>query len=488
MIDTQVKNTQMLDVLIIGCGVVGSAVAYELSRFNLSILAVDRLNDIAGETTRANSGIVHAGFDPTPGSVISRLNVRGNELIRQLCPKLDIPFVQNGSLVLGFDDNDINHLKELYHRGTEYRVPGIELISADKARELEPNLSDKVVSALYAPSGGVVGPWELAIALAETAIKNGAKFSLNTEVVGISRIDGDDGYVVSTTKGDFKTRAVVNAAGLHSDEVHGLLKKPDFKIIPKRGQYYLLDKSAGDIVSHTIFQCPNEHGKGVLVTPTSHGNLLIGPSSEDIDDIENTNTDTTTLQFVLEKARHSVPNINMRECIRNFAGVRAVADTDDFIIREADKHFYDLAGIKSPGLTAAPAITEELVSMLESSDIELTLKDTFIDERHVIRFKYLSNKERAELIKKNPAYGRMVCRCETVTEGEILAAFDSPLPPKTLDAVKRRCYPGMGRCQAGFCAPKTIALIAKRFNLDPLDVEKDRHGSFILTGEKGRDA
>jgi len=478
------RDAQITDVLIIGCGVVGAAAAYELSRYNLSILAVDRLNDIAGETTRANSGIVHAGFDPVPGSAISRLNVRGNELIRKLCPKLDIPYVQNGSLVLGFDDKDIHTLKDLYHRGVEYKVPGIELISADKARELEPNLAENITGALHAPSGGIVGPWELAIALAETAIKNGAKFSLNTEVVGISRIENY--YLVSTTKGDFRTRAVVNAAGLYADEIHGFLKEPDFKILPKSGQYYLLDKSAGDIVTRTIFQCPNEHGKGVLVTPTSHGNLLIGPSSEDIECKENTDTDTKTLQFVLEKARHSVPDLNMRECIRNFSGVRAVADTDDFIIREADKHFYDLAGIKSPGLTAAPAIAEELISMMEASDIELVPKDTFIDERRTIRFKYLSNAERAEIIKKNPAYGRMVCRCEGVTEGEILDAFDSPLPPMTLDAVKRRCYPGMGRCQAGFCAPKIIALIAKKFNIDPLDVEKDRLGSFILTGEKGR--
>ncbi|MCL2425431.1 MAG: NAD(P)/FAD-dependent oxidoreductase [Oscillospiraceae bacterium] len=479
------ENMQMIDALIIGCGVVGTAAAYELSRYNLSVVAVDRLNDIAGETTRANSGIVHAGFDPVPGSVISKLNVRGNELLNKLCPKLDVPYIQNGSLVLGFDDTDKNTLKELYHRGIEYNVPGIDLISADKARELEPNLSDEVVGALYAPSGGIIGPWELAVALGETAIKNGVKFSLNTEVVGINRTE--NGYIVKTTKGDFETRTVVNAAGLHSDVVHGFVKEPDFKILPKRGQYYLLDKSAGEIVSHTIFQCPNKLGKGVLVTPTTHGNLLIGPSSEDVDCCENTDTDAETLRFVVDKARHSVPNINMRECIRNFSGVRAAADTDDFIIREADKHFYDLAGIKSPGLTAAPAIAEELISMMDASGIELTPKDVFIDERRTIRFKNLSNEERAELIKKNPAYGRIVCRCESVTEGEILDAFNSPLPPTTLDAVKRRCYPGMGRCQSGFCAPKTIALIAKRFNIDPLDVEKDRHGSFILTGEKGRD-
>ena len=474
----------MTDVLIIGCGIVGASAAYELSRYKLSVTAIDRLNDIAGETTRANSGIVHAGFDPEPGSVIAKFNVRGNERIRELCSKLDVPYKQNGSLVIGFNEKDKQTIKELYCRGLEHKVPGIEIISADRARQMEPNLSGKITTALYAPSGAIVSPWELAVALAETAAKNGAAFILNAEATGISRIDG--GYLVTTSKGSFKTRAIVNAAGLYADDIHGFLRKPDFKIIPRRGQYYLLDKSAGDMVSRTIFQCPDKYGKGVLVTPTTHGNLLIGPSSEDVDYRGDVNTDTKTLQSILQTARHSVPGINIRENIRNFAGIRAVADTDDFIVREAEKNFYDLAGIKSPGLTAAPAMAEELVRMMAASGIELSLKDRFINERRVVRFRYLSSEERAELINKEPAYGRIVCRCETVTEGEILEAFDSPLPPTTLDAIKRRCHAGMGRCQGGFCSPKVIALISKRFNLDPADVLKDRQGSYILIGEKGK--
>ncbi|MDR2570442.1 MAG: NAD(P)/FAD-dependent oxidoreductase [Oscillospiraceae bacterium] len=474
----------MLDVLIIGCGITGASVAYELSRYNLLVHAVDRLNDIAGETTRANSGIIHAGYDPKPGTITAHLNVRGNEMIHQLCTSLDVPYKQNGSLVIGFDDKDKKAIDKLYDNGIKNKVPGIKIISAKKAQELEPNLSEKIITALYAPTGGIVSPWELAVALAETAAKNGVKFTLNAKVTKISHIDG--GYLVTTTKGEFKTRAVVNAAGLYADDIHGLLKKPDFKITPIRGQYYLLDKSAGGTVSHTIFQCPNEHGKGVLVTPTAHGNLLIGPSSEDVDCRENTDTDASILSNVLQTAKRSIPELNTRENIRNFAGVRAAADTGDFIIREAEKHFYDLAGIKSPGLTAAPAIAEELIKLIEASGIKLSPKDTFINERRVTRFMNLSTEERAELIKKNPAYGRMVCRCENITEGEILDAFDSPLPPTTLDAIKRRCHAGMGRCQGGFCSPKTIALIAKRFGIDPTEVVKDRQGSYILTGEKGR--
>jgi len=473
----------MIDVLIIGCGVTGASAAYELSRYNLSVMAVDRLNDIAGETTRANSGIVHAGFDPEPDSVIAKFNVRGNELIRALSVKLDVPYIQNGSLVLGFNEKDDRTIRDLYNRGLENKVPGIEIITAKQVLEMEPKLNSKITSALYAPTGGIVSPWELAVALAETAAKNGVIFSLDTDVTGIDHIDG--GYLVKTSKGNYETRSVVNAAGLYADEVHNYLKQPDYKITPVRGQYYLLDKSAGDIVSRTIFQCPDEHGKGVLVTPTTHGNLLVGPSSENVDCRNDTDTSIETLHNVLQKAKLSVPDINIRENIRNFAGVRAVADTGDFIIREAFKRFFDLAGIKSPGLTAAPAMAEELVRMLSASGIELSSKDTFIDERKVIRFRYLSNEQRAKLINQKPSYGHIVCRCEKITEGEIMDAFNSPLPPTTLDAIKRRCHAGMGRCQGGFCSPKTIALIAERFGIDPLCVLKDRKGSYVLTGEKG---
>jgi glycerol-3-phosphate dehydrogenase len=375
-------------------------------------------------------------------------------------------------------------IETLYERGLRNKVSGLEIISGGKARELEPSLSGDVICALDAKSGGIVSPWDLAVALAETAARNGVKFVLGAEVTGIRHIDG--GYSVTASGGEYTARAVVNAAGLYADEVHGFLKKPDFKIMPARGQYYLLDKTAGGIVSRTVFQCPNIHGKGVLVSPTVHGNLLVGPSSENVECREDADTDAKTLETVLLTARRSVPGLNPRESIRNFAGVRAATDWDDFIIREADKGFYDLAGIKSPGLTAAPAIAEELILMMEASGVAMSPKDAFTDERRVTRFRYLSGAERAELIRKDPAFGRIVCRCENVTEGEILEAFGSPLPPKTLDAVKRRCHAGMGRCQGGFCSPKTISLISGRFGVDPLSVLKDREGSYVLAGEKGR--
>ncbi|MCL2197973.1 MAG: NAD(P)/FAD-dependent oxidoreductase [Defluviitaleaceae bacterium] len=473
----------MLDVLIIGCGIVGVAAAYELSRYNLKVTAVDRLNDIAGETTRANSGLIHAGFDPEPGTLMARLNVRGSELTRGLCEKLDIHYKQNGAFVVSFDQNDKAILEKLYRNGVENKVQGLEIISGDKAREMEPRLSQDVTYALNVPTAAIISPWDFAVALAETAARNGVNFSLGKDVTQIKAIDG--GYSVTTSDGEIQTKAIVNAAGLYADEVHGYLQKPDFKITPSRGQYYLLDKTAGKAVSRTIFQCPNKFGKGIMVTPTVHGNLLIGPSSKNANNPDDAATDFQTLEHVWRVAEKSVTGLNKRENIRNFAGIRAITDIDDFIIREAKKDFYDLAGIKSPGLSAAPAIAEELIRMMEASGHKLSLKENFIDKRRVIRFRYCDAEKRAEIIRKNPTYGRIVCRCESITEGEILEAFNSPIPPTTVDGVKRRCHAGMGRCQGGFCSPRIIELIANHFNKTPQEVLKDREGSYIITGIKG---
>ena len=473
----------MHDVLIIGCGIVGAAAAYELSKYNLSVAVVEKLTDIAGETTRANSGLIHAGFDPEPGTDMARLNVRGSELTREICEKLNIPYKQNGALVVGFDEDDKKTIEKLYRHGLKNNVPGLEIISGDKARTLEPRLSETVICALNAPTGAIVSPWDFATAMAETAARNGVKFHLKAEVTSIAKID--KGYRVVTSAGEFTTKTVVNAAGLYADAVHGMYKPPDFKIIPSRGQYYLLDKSAGGTVARTIFQCPNKFGKGIMVTPTVHGNLLIGPSSEAVDNPDDVKTDAQALAHVWDTAAKAVPGLNKRDNIRNFAGVRALSDKDDFIIRETAAGFFDLAGIKSPGLTSAPAIAEDLVKLLEKSGMDWIKKEKFINARTVTRFRYLNGEARAALIKKNPAFGRIVCRCEGITEGEILEAFDSPIPPTTVDAVKRRCHAGMGRCQGGFCAPRIIELIAKTNHISPLEVLKDRAGSFILTGEKG---
>ncbi len=476
----------MYDVVIIGCGVMGASCAYYLSRYNLTIAILEKHNDVCCETTRANSAIIHAGYDPKPGSACARYNVHGSELAKEICEKLDVSYKQIGSLVVAFSDSEMETLKELYARGEANKVPDMRIVDQAELREMEPNISDEALGALYAPSAAIVNPWEYGLAMAETAVRNGAQLSLNTEVQSVER--KGDLWVVQTNNGSFEARYVVNAAGVYSDDVHAMVAEPTFKITPSAGEYYLLDKSEGSRVNHVIFQCPNELGKGILVSPTVHGNLIVGPnaipSAKD-----DTSTKTASLDFVREKALKSVPGINFRENIRNFTGVRANSDADDFVITFAAENFLDLAGIKSPGLSAAPAIAEHVVSLLAEQGMPLQEKAYFIDEREHIRFKELNNEDKNDLISKTPAYGRVVCRCETITEGEIVEALKSPIPPVSLDGIKRRAGTGMGRCQGGFCGPKVLEIMAKFKKVTYEDILQDDVGSYILTGEtkKGRD-
>lgn len=480
----------MLDVAIIGCGIVGAATAFELSKYKLSAVVLERENDVADGTTKANSAIIHAGYDPEPGTVMAKLNVEGSVLAKELCQKLDVPYKQIGSLVLAFSKEEMPMLETLYQRGVKNGVPGLALLGKEQVREMEPNLSEEVVGALYAPSAAIVSPWEYALALAETAVKNGVQLHRNTGVTAIEKIEG--GYRLTTTSGVYEAKYIVNAAGVHSAEIHNMVSAPAFRILPNRGEYYLLDKSEGTEVSHVIFQCPTKDGKGVLVSPTVHGNLIVGPNAEGLNSADEENVATTGdgLAFVAEKARKSVPNVNLRQSIRNFAGVRAAADQDDFIVAEAKDApgFVDLAGIKSPGLTAAPAIAQMAVEILNHAGLDLEKKQDFIETRRRIRFKELSSKEKAELIQKDPAYGRVICRCETVTEGEILASLHTPIPPCSVDGVKRRVNAGMGRCQGGFCGPRVVEILSRELGIDPDKVLQDKAGTQILSGETKEDA
>ena len=467
----------MYDVLVIGCGITGAAAAFELSKYRLKVGVLERENDVALGTTKANSAILHAGYDPEPGTLMARLNVRGAALARELCQKLDVPYRPCGSLVLAFSQRELPALKGLYERGKSNGVPGLALISGDDARALEPNLSGAVVAALHAPTAAICSPWEYCLAMAETAVKNGVELHLNTSLTGLDRTG--EGWTAHTNRGDFQARFVVNAAGVDAGTVHAMAGPPSFVTIPKRGQYYLLDKSEGGRVNRVIFQCPSEAGKGVLVAPTVHGNLIVGPDSEKV-----VGSDTSTtgdgLRFVRETAQKSVPSINFRESIRNFAGVRASTDRGDFVIEMAAPHFIDLAGICSPGLSAAPAIGEYAVELLAQDGLAPEKKDTFICERRRTRFKELGVEERAALVGRESAYGRVICRCETVTEGEILEALHSPIPPVSVDGVKRRVNAGMGRCQGGFCGPRVVDILARELNLSPGDIAQDQAGSWLL--------
>ncbi len=471
----------MVDVVIVGGGVCGCSLLYELSRYKLSAVLVEKENDVSVGTTKANSAIVHAGYDPHPGTKMARYNVEGNALVKELCEKLDVPYKQIGSLVLAFDADQDALVRELFDRGTQNGVPGMKVLSAAEVREMEPNVSPEVTSALYAPSAGIVSPWELAIALAETAVKNGAQVELNSEVTSIQPIDG--GFRVTAGGKEIDTRFIVNAAGIWSDKINDMAAPHTFTVSANKGEYFLLDKSQGTLVNHVIFQCPSKVGKGVLVSPTVHGNLIVGPNAEDAEK-DDLGTTGDGLAFVRKMALRSVPDINFRDSIRNFAGLRANTEIDDFLVGETEqKGFFNIAGIKSPGLTSAPAIARDVVRMLGKAGLTLDPKETFVDERHVVRFKHLSHEERAAAIAKNPLYGQIVCRCETITEGEIVDALHRPLPPCSIDGVKRRCGSGMGRCQGGFCGPRVQQIIARELGIPQEAVMMDRAGTAVITGE-----
>ena len=470
----------MYDVVIIGCGIVGAATAFELSKYRLKVGIVERENDVACCTTKANSAIIHAGYDPVPGTLMARLNVRGAALARELCAALDVPYLPCGSLVLGFSPEDQAHLEELYRRGVANGVPDLALLTGDEARAMEPNLSPAVTAALHAPTAAICSPWEYGLALAETAVRNGAELQLETAVTGLTPTE--EGWRVETNRGVLEARYVVNAAGLDAQAIHEMAAPPSFAIHPSRGQYFLLDKSEGGRVGRVIFQCPNEKGKGVLVSPTVHGNLIVGPDAEPVEG-DDTSTTSAGLAFVRETALRSVPSVDFRTSIRNFAGVRASTGAKDFIIELSAPHFLDLAGICSPGLSAAPAIGEYAVELLGQAGLALERKADFQASRKRIRFREMSPEEKAKLVAEHPAYGRVICRCETVTEGEILDALAGPIPPRSVDGVKRRAGAGLGRCQGGFCGPRVVELLAREQHRSPGDIPQERAGSWLLVRE-----
>ena len=472
----------MYDVVIIGCGVVGASAAYELARYKLRVAVLEAAADIAAGTTKANSAIIHAGYDPEPGTLMARLNVEGNRLTGEICEKLQVPFKRVGSLVVAFSPEQLPTLRTLYDRGCKNGVPGLRLLSGEEARAMEPGLSEEVCGALLAPSAGIIDPWGFAIAMAETAVRGGVELRRDCPVTGIE--DTGAGFVLHTPAGDVTARFVLNAAGVDADRVHEMLEPNDWHTLPSRGEYYLLDKSEHDRVSRVIFQCPGPEGKGVLVAPTIHGNLICGPNAEAVEDRLDLGNTAAGMAEVRAKAARSVPGIQWRQNIRNFAGLRANTTRSDFIIEESGAHpgFIDLAGIKSPGLSSAPAIAKLAAEMLAADGLALEPDPDFVDKREHIVFKNLSAEEKNELIRKDPRYGRVVCRCETITEGEIVAALHSPIPPRSINGVKRRCNAGMGRCHGGFCGPRVQEIIARELGIDQAEVLLEQAGSTILTG------
>lgn len=475
----------MYDVVIIGAGVIGSFIARELSKYKLNIAIVEKDNEVSNGTTKANSAIIHGGYDAKPGTKMAKFNSSGNPMFDKVCEELDVPFKRIGSLVLAFNDEDMEALKELYDRGIENKIPDVEIIYKDKIMEMEPNINDDVLAALYSPTAGIVGSYELAIALCENAVDNGVKLMLNNQVKDIEKIDG--GYRILTDNEELQSKYIINCAGVHADKINNMVAKESFKIIPKRGQYYILDKSASNITNHVIFQCPNKFGKGVLIAPTVHGNIIVGPDSEVLDDDQRDEKQTSgdSLDYVKNTASKSIKNIPFNKTITNFSGVRAEPSTKDFIIEESKdaKGFINVAGIKSPGLSSAPSIAEHVVSLIEKIDNGLEENKEFNPRREMIVFDKLSKEEKSELIKKDSRYGRVICRCENITEGEIVDSINKSAGATTVDGIKRRVRPGAGRCQGGFCGPRVMEILARELGKDIKQVVKDGEKSNILTGK-----
>jgi len=473
----------MYDVIIIGAGVSGAAAARELSRYKVNACVLEKEEDVCCGTSKANSAIVHAGYDAEEGSLMAKLNVEGNKMMPELSKELDFPFQQCGSFVVCLDEAEIPGLYALYEKGVKNGVEGMEVIT-DKARirAMEPNLSEDVAAVLYAPSAGIVCPFVLNIAMAENAYTNGVDFKFNTEVTGFERIT--NGWRVKTNRGDFETKFVVNAAGVYADVFHNMVSEEKIHITPRRGDYCLLDKSAGSYVSRTIFALPGKFGKGVLVSPTVHGNLIVGPTAIDIEDKEATATTREGLDEVITKAGMNVKDLPIRQVITSFAGLRAHEDGHEFIIKELPDApgFVDCAGIESPGLTSSPAIGKMVAEILRER-LDLQPNPEFNGTRKgILDPDTLTKEERAKLIKENPAYGNIICRCEMVTEGEILDAIRRPLGAKSLDGVKRRTRAGMGRCQAGFCTPRTMEILHRELKIPMTEITKSGGASRLLTG------
>lgn len=475
------------DVVIIGAGVTGCAVARELSKFKLKVAVLEKEEDVCCGTSKANSAIVHAGFDAKPGSMKAKMNLRGSRQMENLSKELDFPYRKNGSLVVCFKEEDIEKLEELKIRGEQNGVEGLRIIQKEELHKLEKNLSENVVAALEAPTGAIVCPFELTIALAENANVNGVEFYFNTEVKAIKK--EEEGYEIETEEKTYRTSCIVNAAGVYADVWNNCVSKNKLSITPRKGEYCLLDKSEGNFVSHTIFQLPTKMGKGVLITPTVHGNLLTGPTAEDIEEKEGVYTTADGLNKVKILAKQSASNLAYHKTITSFAGLRATEKNEDFIIGEAEDAlgFFNAAGIESPGLSSAPAIGEFLAEKI-ADKLKAEKKDDFIAKRKGIPcVAEATPEELMKLIEKNPAFGTVICRCETITEGEILEAIHRPLGAKSLDGVKRRTRAGMGRCQSGFCSPRVMEILARELGIDPLELTKSGKNSTLLAEKIGEE-
>ena len=473
----------MLDVVIIGAGVSGAFIARKLARYELKIALFERETDVGNVTSNANSAIVHSGYDPVPHTLKALLNVRGNAMFDTIADELDVHFNRCGSLTVAVSDEQMSMLNDLVKRSEENGVP-VKLLTAEEVIKMEPHINKEVKGALLAPTAGVIDPFNLVVHCVENAVDNGVELHLSEPVIDIK--DNGDYFVIKTNKGEYQSKVVINAAGLYSDKIASMIEDIDWKLIPRKGEYFVLDHYDVGLVNHTIFPLPSAKGKGVLVSMTSSNNYIVGPSSEPIDDVEDFATDSYTLGEIRRQATELVPDIPFNQVIRVFSGIRPTPTTHDFIIQPAksNKRFINVAGIESPGLVSSPAIAEYVFENYVSKLFDLVEKKNFnprVKKYH--RLNDMTLEERNAMIKENPEYGKIICNCETVSLGEIKELFTRSVPPTTVKGVKRRCRAGFGKCQGGFCSPLVTLILANHYGVSPLDIKWDKEASNILKEE-----
>ncbi|MFW5985522.1 MAG: NAD(P)/FAD-dependent oxidoreductase [Halanaerobiaceae bacterium] len=477
------------DVVIIGGGVTGSAVAHRLARYNLDIILVEKEADIASGTSKANSGIVHAGYNADPETMKGRLNIAANPRFDRLCADLKVPFERTGSLLVGFDESDLEVIKKKKENGTKNSIPGLEIIGRERLREMEPEVSPEARWALYAPTAGIVSPHEFTVALAENAVLNGVQVLLETEVKDII-VERNSVQSVVTTQGQIDCELVINAAGIYADRVAGFVGEK-MEINPRKGEYFIFDREYGDLVNHVLFPTPTEKSKGILVTSTAHGNLLIGPNANPAKKGDFSTT-RSGLAEVLKGAKKLVPGLPVGGVISSFAGLRAALPGEDFHIQFSHKveGLIHAAGIQSPGLTAAPATAERIKDLVfefyasgsgqNKIEPKNEVQETLPRKPHLYDYLEQERDKWQEIVEKNEDYGEVICRCEHVTRGEIIAAINSPVPARTVDAIKKRTRAGMGRCQGGFCGPRVVEILSQELDIPPTEVTQKGPGSEIL--------
>lgn len=472
----------MFDVVVVGAGVVGAMCARTLSSYGMKVCIIEKESDVAMGATKANSAIVHAGFDAENGSLKAKLNVRGSQMMGNVAKELGVKYIRNGSMVVGFSSEDENTIKELYNRGVKNGVEELKILSGDEARGIEPSLSSDITCVLHAPTGAIICPYELTIAAIGNAMDNGAALMLDSKVEKINI--NEDSFEIITQKDTVKAKIVINAAGLYSDEIAKMVSDNSFSITPRRGEYILLDKEEGNVINHTVFRTPSSMGKGILVSPTVDGNLLLGPTSENIEDKGDTKTTKNGFDKIIKEAGENVSGIRINKAITSFCGLRAVGSTGDFIINSPVKGFINAGGIESPGLSASPAIAEYIAQLLREQGFKMEKDEKFNPVRKPMHyFREASIEEKNKIIEKDSSFGKIVCRCETVTEGEILEAIRTNPRPTTLDGVKRRTRAQMGRCQGGFCMPYIVELLAEEQGTLYEDITKFGGNSKINVGK-----